>query len=210
MNLFKRSLNVLSYIVCALACVADALAQTPCTPLQEDISIRSTLASAGFFDNVRNSDDSIRYQMDQLLSQSESKASEMAGQRSPCGSSCSSPLVAVVFSSRPNMTLREYEDSASCQKLLETTRQHPIVYSNRTFDAQNEAEEWYNDLTQGDGMDGEDLYNRCPGRCSPNYTSVIYRNGGKYFITTSIICGHARDKDDNHYRLTSSLRWICL
>jgi hypothetical protein len=108
------------------------------------------------------------------------------------------------------MTLPEYEDSPSCQKLLEATKQQPISYSNREFNTQDDAEEWYNDLTQGDGTDGEDLYNRCPGQCSPSYTSIIHRRNGKFLITTSIICGHARDKDDNQYRLTSSLRWMCM
>jgi hypothetical protein len=107
------------------------------------------------------------------------------------------------------MALPEYEDSPSCQRLLEATQQQPIVYGNRQFDTQDDAEEWYNDLTQGDGADGEDLYSRCPGQCSPSYSSVIYRKSGQFVITTSIICGHARDKDDNQYRLTSSLRWIC-
>lgn len=210
MRMFTRLSTVMTYVGCALAWVTAAFAQAPCTPPQPDISIRSTLASAGFFDNLRNSDDSIRHQMDQLLSQSENKASEIVTQKSPCSSSCSSPLVAVVFSSSPNMTLPQYEDSPTCQKLLETTKQQPIVYSGRVFETQNDAEEWYNDLTQGDGTDGEDLYNRCPGQCSPSYTSVIYRQGGKFVITTSIVCGHARDKDDNQYRLSSSLRWMCM
>lgn len=197
-------------VMCALVSISQAIAQSPCTPHQQDISIRSTLASAGFFDNLRNSDDSIRYQMDQLLSQSETRARELGQQKSPCrSSSCGSPIVAVVFSSTPNKTLPEYEDSSACQKLLEATQQQPIVYSNRQFDTQSDADSWYNDLTQGDGTDGEDLYNRCPGQCSPSYSSVIYRRDGKFIITTSIICGHARDKDDDQYRLTSSLRWMC-
>ncbi len=210
MNLLKRSSTAMMNVICAFTCVTSAFAQSPCIPPQQDILIRSTLASAGFFDNLRNSDDSIRHQMDQLLSQSETKASEIGGQKSPCGPSCSNPVVAVVFSSTPNMTLPEYEDSPSCQKLLETTKQQPILYSNREFNTQDDAEEWYNDLTQGDGTDGEDLYNRCPGQCSPSYTSIIYRRNGKFLITTSIICGHARDKNDNQYRLTSSLRWMCM
>lgn len=211
MNLLKISLSLTVATLCALVKLSKAIAQSPCAPSQQDVSIRSTLASAGFFDNLRNSDDSIRYQTDQLLSQSENKAEQLIQQKSPCGSSsCAAPIVAVVFSSTPNITLAEYKDSPSCQKLLESTRQNPIVYGNRQFDTQDDAEEWYNDLTQGDGTDGEDLYNRCPGQCSPSYSSVIYRRGGKFIITTSIICGHARDKDDNQYRLTSSLRWMCL
>jgi hypothetical protein len=211
MNRAKVTYRITSVVVAALTWITVATAQSPCKPPQQDISIRTTLASAGFFDNLRNSDDSIRFQMDQLLSQSETRASELGQQGPPCASSaCGSPVVAVVFSSTPNMSLPEYEDSPSCQKLLEATRQQPIVYENREFETREDAEEWYNDLTQGDGADGEDLYNRCPGQCSPSYSSVIFRKGSKFIITTSIICGHARDKDDNQYRLSSSLRWMCL
>lgn len=211
MSRINKSPTLAGAVVCALTWITGVLAQSPCTPPQQDISIRTTLASAGFFDNLRNSDDSIRYQMDQLLSQSEVRARELGQQKSPCRSaSCGSPVVAVVFTSAPNLTLPEYEDSPSCQKLLEATRHQPIVYKDREFDTQDEAKEWYNDLTQGDGTDGEDLYNRCPGQCSPSYSSVIYRARGKFLVTTSIICGHARDKDDNQYRLSSALRWMCL
>lgn len=209
MNLFKISWSTVACALCAFACATQAMAESRCTQPPRDIPVHSTLASAGFFDNLRNADDSIRFQMDQLLSQSETKATELAKQPGPCGSSCSSSFVAVVFSSTPNMTLPDYEDSPSCQKLLTATQNQPIVYSNREFDTQNDADEWYNDLTQGDGTDGEDLYERCPGQCSPSYSSVMYRKNGKFIVTTSIVCGHARDKSDNQYRLTSSLRWIC-
>lgn len=208
MGRFGMRLIAIAAVICGW--LSEGSAQSPCTSSQQDIAIRSTLASAGFFDNLRNSDDSIRYQMDQLLSLSEAKARELGQQKSPCASStCGAPLLAVVFSSTPNATLPEYEDSSSCQRLLEATRQQPIVFNNREFATQDDAEEWYNDLTQGDGADGEDLYNRCPGRCSPSYSSIIYRKGEKFIVTTSIVCGHARDKDDNQYRLSSSLRWIC-
>ncbi|MEY4669349.1 MAG: hypothetical protein RL518_2048 [Pseudomonadota bacterium] len=209
MRACKTAYNRIVSIICALTCVTHAIAESPCSPTLKDLSIRSTLASAGFFDNLRNSEDSIRYQMDQLLSLSELKAVELSKSNSPCGSSCANPFVAVVFSSIPNMTLPEYEDSPSCEKLLTATQKEPIVYTDREFDTQDEAEEWYNDLTQGDGADGEDLYNRCPGQCSPSYSSIMYRKNGKVVVTTSIVCGHARDKDDNQYRLSSSLRWIC-
>ncbi|MEN9846298.1 MAG: hypothetical protein RIS36_1445 [Pseudomonadota bacterium] len=211
MSRIDNSSAIASAVVCALTWITGALAQSPCAPSQQDTFIQATVASAGFFDNLRNSDDSIRYQMDHLLSLSESRAHELRQHMSPCRSpSCGSPVIAVVFTSTPNLTLPEYEDFPSCQKLLEATRQQPIVYKDREFNTQEEAKEWYNDLTQGDGTDGENLYDRCPGQCSPSYSSVIYRARGKFLVTTSIICGHARDRDDNQYRLSSSLRWICL
>jgi len=187
----------------------QAFAQTPCTPLDSDIPVNSTLASAGFFANLSHASNSISYLMDKLITESETKAKELSQSEASCVRSCSSPLTAIVFTSTPNKTLPAYEDSPSCQRLLQDTQKTPIVYHGRTFDSQDDAEEWYNDLTQGDGADGEDLYARCPGQCSPAYSSIAYQHNGKFVVSTSIICGHARDKDDNQYKLTASVRWVC-
>lgn len=197
-------------LTAAIVTGTPAHAQSGCTPLNTDIPVRSTLASAGFFANLRKASNSISYLMDQLITESESKASNIMQQETSCKRSCTNSVVAVVFSSIPNMTLPDYEDSPTCQQLYESTQKDPIKYSGRTFDSQEDAEEWYDELTQGDGTDGEDLYAKCPGMCSPSYSSVSYKHGGKFIVSTSIVCGHARDKDDNQYRLTAALRWICL
>lgn len=180
-----------------------------CSPLNTDIPVRSTLASAGFFANLRHASNSISFLMDQLISESEVKAKQLTSSESGCSRPCQNALTAVVFTSTPNMTLLDHDDAAMCAKLYQATQQNPIEYRNRTFDSQSDAEEWYNDLTQGDGSDGEDLYTRCPGACSPAYSSVTYQLNGKFTVSTSIVCGHARDKDDNQYRLSASVRWIC-
>lgn len=208
----KRSQVVCGILVSLLLSLTEgrlAHGQSRCAQPSKDIPVGNTLASAGFFDNLRNSGDSIRFHMDELLSKSETQATHQVQPPSACAQSCVRPVVVVVFSSVPNMTLSAYKDSPICHKLLEETTKQPIVYRNRTFDTQEDAKEWYNDLTQGVGPDGEDLYRRCPGRCSPAYSSLIYRLNNKLVVTTSIICGHARDKEDNQYRLTSSLRWMC-
>lgn len=185
-------------------------AQPTCSPLNADIPVRSTLASAGFFANLRKASNSISFLMDQLITESESRASNLVQQDSDCKRSCDDSVIAVVFTSVPHATLPDYDEASACQQLYEATQKSPIVYSDRSFDSQEDAEDWYDDLTQGDGTDGEDLYSKCPGKCSPSYSSVSYKHGGKFIVSTSIVCGHARDRDDNQYRLTASLRWICL
>jgi hypothetical protein len=189
--------------------VSEALAQSTCTPLNNDIPVGSGLASAGFFANLRNADNSINFLMDELISKSEVQAQRISSEQRTCPRSCSQPVVAIVFTSTPNRTLDSYDESTSCAQYQELTTASPIVYANRTFDSQSDAESWYEDMTQGNGIDGEDLYGRCPGKCSPAYSSVIYQRNQKFVVTTSIVCGHARDKDDNQYRLTASVRWIC-
>lgn len=194
----------------SVATQTSSFAQSGCSPLNIDIPVRSTLASAGFFANLRKSSNSISYLMDQLITESESRASNLVQHESECKRSCTNSVIAVVFSSVPNVTLPDYDESSTCQRLYEGTQKSPITYNDRSFDSQEDAEEWYDDLTQGDGTDGEDLYAKCPGKCSPSYSSVSYKHGGKFIVSTSIICGHARDKDDNQYRLSAALRWICL
>ena len=184
-------------------------AQTKCTPLNEDVEVGSTLASAGFFANLSNSSSSIHYRMDDLLDRAKAAARKVTQQEADCARSCGDPVVAVFFQSVPNKTLTEYDEASVCDKLLADTTANPIVYGNRSFPEEDEAKDWYNDLTQGDGADGEDLYKRCPGKCSPTYASEGYQKDGKFIVTTSIVCGHARDKDDNQYRLNASLRWVC-
>jgi len=206
-RLFVTALVLVGF-TCALR-VRDSHAQSICTPINSDIPVGTALASAGFFANLRNADNSINYLMDELISKSEAQARLVSDEQRSCARSCNSPVVAIVFTSTPNKTLDSYDEASSCEKYAELTKTSPIVYANRTFDSQSDAESWYEDLTQGDGTDGEDLYGRCPGKCSPAYSSIIYQRGRKFFVTTSIECGHARDKDDNQYRLTAALRWIC-
>jgi hypothetical protein len=188
---------------------AAVFGQPVCTPLGADMPVGSALASASFFANLRNASNSINYLMDQLIAKSEVQAQKVSLDQKTCVRACSSPVVAVVFNSTPNMTLNDYDEASSCQKYYEATKATPIVYANREFDSQEDAEGWYEDLTQGDGEDGEDLYERCPGSCSPAYSSVIYKRKEKFLVSTSIVCGHARDKDDNQYRLNAALRWMC-
>jgi hypothetical protein len=181
----------------------------PCALPASELPVRTTLASAGFFANLRNAEHSINSRMDALLAQARAQAAQVASQPSPCKQSCQTPVVAVVFTSAPQIALDNYDEREACEHLLRSTTTHPIMYANRAFTSEQDAKQWYKDLTQGDGPDGEDLYQRCPGLCSPSYSSTAYHLGNQFIVTTSIICGHARDKDDDQYRLSASLRWLC-
>lgn len=198
-------------LVCGLilSVCASAKATPQCTPLNQDIPVRETLASAGFFANLRNADHSVRYLMDALLRESESAAGRLVVAEATCVRGCADAVLAVVFSSKPHMTLAEYDERDQCDALYTTTQRHPITFLNRSFDEQEQVEDWYKDLTQGDGDDGEQLYQQCPGRCSPEYSSLIFRRGEKFVISTSVVCGHARDRDDNQYALRAAVRWVC-
>jgi hypothetical protein len=202
--------SLLAWLCVAVLSTAPVASADPsCTPLNTNISVGSALASAGFFANMRGSADSIKARMDALLAEARSAASSLASKERGCARSCETPRVAVVFTSKPRLVLKEYEEAATCSKLLESTTATPITYNHRRFSSDDEAKAWYNDLTQGDGKDGEDLYQRCPGSCSPSYSSVAYQDAEGIVVSTSIICGPARDKDDNQYQLAAAIRWVC-
>ena len=200
-------LCLLAYAVFASS--YEVTAAPPCSIPSHEIPVRTTLASAGFFANLRNSEHSINARMDALLSEAKAAAYKTSESLLPCPKACTKPVVAVVFTSSPNLVLQDYDEHSTCQRLYEITRTSPIVYANRVFPSDQDAKEWYKDLTQGDGPDGADLYERCPGRCSPTYSSTAYRRDDQFVVTTSIVCGHARDKDDDQYKLAASLRWMC-
>lgn len=197
------------FIYLTLVAYTTVSATPACTPINQDLQVRATLASAGFFANLRNADHSVRSRMEQLLRESEESAARLTEVEALCSRSCPQAVVAVVFQSTPHMTLSDYDDRDRCEDLFSRTRQQPIEFLNRTFDSQDEVEDWYKDLTRGDGDDGESLYDRCPGRCSPRYSSLIFKRGEKFVISTSVVCGHARDKDDDQYALRAAVRWIC-
>lgn len=197
------------FVYLILAARATALATPACTPINQDLPVRATLASAGFFANLRNADHSVRSRMDQLLRESEDAAGRLMEVEARCSHPCPQAVAAVVFQSAPNMTLSEYDERDRCEELFLRTSGQPIEFLNRSFDSREEVEDWYKDLTTGDGDDGESLYEQCPGRCSPRYSSLIFKRGEKFVISASVVCGHARDKDDGQYALRAAVRWIC-
>jgi hypothetical protein len=197
-------------LVAALLLAKNAIAaQPPCSVARRDLPVGSALASAGFFANLRNARHSINYTTDELLTKARRIAQVATPEPRGCKDPCTTPVVAIVFTSTPNLVLDSYDESTECQRYFEETRLNPIVYEKRAFDSEEEAKEWYHDLTRGSGEDGEDLYTRCPGMCSPAYSSVAYKQGEKFIVTATVVCGHARDKDDDQYKLTASVRWIC-
>lgn len=204
-------MNVLVKLLAASVLIAaqPVVADSTCTPLNRDVPVRSVLATAGLMANLRGSDNSIKSRMDGLLTDARSAAATLHAREEGCARSCADSKVAVVFLSKPNVELKGYDEAETCNNLLKATTAAPITYDKRRFPSDDAAKAWYNDLTQGNGQDGADLYKRCPGSCSPQYSSVAYRDGSDIVVSTSIICGPARDKDDNQYDLTAAVRWVC-
>lgn len=179
------------------------------THAQEQI-MGSVQATASLFANMRNAEGSIRFESSKIFSKYLSLAKTAPPPPSLCPEPCkpsSSPLV--IFSSSPNKTLDNYDEVEECSKFLVNTQNNPLIYPNRIFNSTDELSQWFNDFSQGKGVDGEDLYEKCPGLCTPALTAKISIAGSSYKVDTSVICGHARDRDDNSFVLKYGFKWSC-
>lgn len=181
-----------------------------CSDYVRDVFVESKLANASLLANVRNKVGSIRYEVNQMIDKAEDNKQNAVKPQDLCPSNCklpSEPLV--IFKSIPNKYLVDYSQSNKCNAMLVDTTKNPIEYNNRVFDSLKSLEDWFGDLSQGKGSDGKDLYNKCDGQCSPQYTCNISNNGNNFTLDAKVICGPARDKGDNQYKISYSYRWVC-
>ena len=181
-----------------------------CSNYLRDMLVESGLATASLLANLRNKEGSIRFGIKRTLDKAEDNIQSAVKPQDLCPSNCklpSEPLV--IFKSIPNKYLVDYDQSNKCNAMLVDTTSNPIAYNNRVFDSLKSLEDWFGDLSQGKGSDGKDLYKKCDGQCSPQYACDISDNGNNYKLDAKVLCGPARDKDDNHYKISYSYRWVC-
>ncbi|MEQ9618560.1 MAG: hypothetical protein RIG61_05255 [Deltaproteobacteria bacterium] len=211
---FKAGLSIILVIVTVAFLfranstgAADETGQ--CSSATKDVSEDSTLATASFFANERNKPGSIKYESSSMLEKAEKNLSGGDKPEDLCPSGCRlAEKPDIVFKSIPNKFVTDYPDYDKCQELLNKTEKNPFSY-NKQFSSMGEVEDWFADFSRGKGTDGEDLYKRCDGSCSPQYTFIITEEGNGLKLDASVVCGHERDKDDNRYRLSYSYRWTC-
>jgi hypothetical protein len=194
-----------------LAGQLPALAAGDCGSAYVDVPGTSALGSASMWANARSASDSLKVQSRTLLEQATANRKLVAPPESGCATGCKPagpPLV--VFRSVPNKFRVDYSDAGVCKKLEAQTRTAPFRYGGKTFASLDELNSWFSDFSQGDGPDGEDLYQRCSGNCSPQYTNVIdVTTNSKLNLFADVVCGPARDKSDNQYRLSIAYRFAC-
>jgi hypothetical protein len=158
---------------------------TPCPKESNDM----ILASASTWDNLRNSDKSIKFKISQLINTATNGKSEEN----------------FTIQSIPNKILGSYTDKAYCETKLLETIDNKLLFTSPKFKSLDELNSWIGDFSQGKGADGAQLYQQCDKTCSPSYEyKISFRSEPKteYEVKALVICGHARDKDDNQYSLS--------
>lgn len=205
---------VLKYLTALLSAVvllgAPALAElTACEEHSFELPMDKVLAEAGVLDNFFNREGSVRFEARRLLAKARKAVASATPADGFCPARCrpaKQPIV--LFKSVPNR-LRDKKDE-SCHTLLDQTKERPISYQDLSFDSVDSLCDWIGDFSQGEGTEGEDLYARCAGACSPQYSyriSNIERDA--LSVDAEVVCGHARDKNDDKYQLAYSFHWSC-
>ena len=181
-----------------------------CSSYIKDLEMASGLASASMLANAQNKKGSIRFETRKMLNKAETNLASAEKPANLCPSDCKLPeKPMIVFQSIPNNFLADHDQPGKCQTLHEETEESPFTYSDREFDTMQALESWFSSFSQGKGEDGKNLYERCDGKCSPQYKNIILSDGNKLILTAEVVCGPARDKKDNSYQISYSYRWIC-
>lgn len=162
--------------------------------------LASTVATANLWDNLRGSEGSISHETAEILEEAERALSKQGA----------TSQTAVRFDVRPH---KDIERTPANEKALLSCeareKSAPPVIVTQTFSKLSELDEWFSDFSQGKGPDGERLYRRCDGGCSPHYSSIITQVDQGYRVRTSAVCGLPRDKQENNYQITATLERRC-
>lgn len=197
-------------VLMSVSILVKAEEDKDCSSYVRDIKVESSLASASMLANARNKNGSIRFETKEMLNKAETNLANAEKPTDLCPSDCQLPdKPLIVFQSIPNDFLTNYDQREECEALQDETKRDPLTYSNKEFDTMQALENWFSNFSQGKGVDGKNLYERCSGKCSPQYKNIIASEDDKLILSAEVVCGKARDKKDNNYEISYSYRWVC-
>lgn len=186
--------------------------QSSCNNTFHEVKVGEATATASSFANLRNSPGSLKHEISRSFEQAKMETKGAVPPEELCKNGCAMSQTPIIYiKSIPLKYLDSYSDKAKCQELYERTRNNPYSYNRDGFSNLDDLFQWMRDLSQGKGSDGKDLYNRCDGDCSPqyDYTIIEGRANQTHATQTTVVCGHARDKSDNNYKLEYGYRFNC-
>lgn len=182
-----------------------------CEEHTHDIPVATVAASASFYANFFNRAGSISFESNEIFEKAKDQTPTLKAPENLCPHYCFLPESAVfVFRSTPQLFLSDSEDSAHCERLFRATSRKPLRYM-KSVASIDELNEWIGDLSRGNGDEGEDLYEKCDASCSPRYEYAIATKRGiaGYEVRAAVVCGPARDRENNLYNLEAFFRWSC-
>jgi len=208
---------------------------TTCAATEELVTLIDQEASSGAMGNYFARSGSLQGEIGPITERLLSATQTTKPAKLQCGGGCKineNPQVFLKIA--PKKTQKNYQEAATCENLRKKTARSPIKFGPKQFDSVADIGGWQSDLALGKGADGTELYKRCPGNCSPEYVLIINPalarasklpksqissrikikklasdRPTKITGTVQVICGHARDQDDEKFLLKGGVRWSC-
>jgi hypothetical protein len=194
-------------------CIAfPAWSQQRCAPEHIDVPKERASATANSGANLRKSPESVTAQLSRLLGNArEQVADAKPPTRKACSASCRAvgQPAHIVVSVVPKKFLSDYADAHKCEELLKQTSSSPLRFGPHRARSETELTSWLSEVSRGNGKDGALLYDKCSGKCSPRYFMDVAPDGEGFVANLSVVCGPARDKEDNTFAIASAYRWAC-
>ncbi len=179
-----------------------------CAASIDEAPLAEATGSAGIMYNLAEHPKSIRAVAAKLLT--EALDSSAAHTPTACAEGCEpakSPKV--VYRVAPLKFIAPDKQQALCKTLERDTERHPLLFPTQEFTNVEELNSWVMEFSQGRGEQGKRLYEQCGGNCSPRYTFVIASGTNGLQVDTQVICGLARDRDDEDYHISTAIRNQC-
>ena len=195
-----------------LAGIAAADSADSCSAYSVDVPVAEVVASSALVPNLLGLSKSLRSESSRLLTEACTELSRAEPPEGLCPDHCVAPdTPLVVLRSTPTTFLDDYQDEARCEQQLETTLRTPLLFDRQTFRSPEDLGVWVEGFVRGKGKQGHELYDRCDGKCSPQYLWIIARqpSADGLVVDTNVTCGHARSREVNEYELSYDLRWTC-
>jgi len=191
--------GVLAILACGSGAALGSTTNTGkvCIPTAEPTKLDSGAASAGYISNITNSAGSISAESHRMLT----AALESARSKSPASW--------VKFTAIPTLAKDPGDSREACGREEQATRDKPLEFEEKHFDSVDDMTSWIMDFTRGQGDEGKQLYEQCPGKCSPQYIWWIEPRQNGMNVKPSAVCGLPRDRDGNMYELTTSIAPPC-
>ena len=189
----------------------DALPSTQetCTATDNESPLRNELGSAGIMYNMAEHPKSLRVVAAKLLT--DALDSPTVDQAVDCAKECTAAKdPEIIYRVGPTVFLPQAQQQALCLTLERDTKLHPLVFPAREFDTVEELNSWVMEFSQGRGDDGKRLYQQCGANCSPRYTFLIASGTAGLRVNPQVICGLARDRDRDDYRVSTAIRRPCV
>lgn len=208
MSKFRACLLALAIVPLASPASDVVAPGAECAPVTHETPLATETGSVGIIKNLAEDPSSIRAIAGRLLS--DALAADSRDPNAGCDAACTQRAHSqIVYRVAPTAYLADHQQREVCRKFESETASHPLTFNQREFRSVEEMNEWITAFSQGRGEDGRLLYELCSSNCSPRYTFLIAEQHAGYAVRTEVLCGLARDRSNDVYRVSTAVRHTC-